>query len=204
MGSESPCTLERDRRTAPGTALLESDHLLFRAGDERVKVMLADVTRADAREDALLIETSSATLTLRLPAGTAGKWLAKIRNPRNLLDKLGVKEGMKVVVLSVRDPDFLSQLEGRIGAFSTRTTRHADLVFFGVETLKGLDRLGALRDTLVPNGAIWVVRRKGKEASLRDIDVFAAARRAGLVDNKVAAFSITHTAERLVILRSDR
>ena len=61
-----------------------------------------------------------------------------------------------------------------------------------------------LKATLVPNGAIWVVHRKGKEATLRDIDVFAAGKAAGLVDNKVASFSATHTAERLVIPRSAR
>ena len=50
-----------------------------------------------------------------------------------------------------------------------------------------------------PNGAIWVVSRKGKAATLRDVDVIAAARASGLVDNKVASFSATHTALRLVI-----
>ena len=50
-----------------------------------------------------------------------------------------------------------------------------------------------------PNGAIWVVSRKGKAATLRDVDVIDAARNARLVDNKVASFSPTHTALRLVI-----
>ena len=49
------------------------------------------------------------------------------------------------------------------------------------------------------NGAIWVVSRKGKAATLRDVEVIEAAREARLVDNKVASFSATHTALRLVI-----
>ena len=56
-----------------------------------------------------------------------------------------------------------------------------------------------LRERLVPNGAIWVVSRKGRSATLRDVDVIAAARASGLIDNKVASFSPTHTALRLVI-----
>jgi hypothetical protein len=44
-----------------------------------------------------------------------------------------------------------------------------------------------------------VVSRKGKAATLRDIDVIDAAKSVGLVDNKVASFSPTHTALRLVI-----
>ena len=35
------------------------------------------------------------------------------------------------------------------------------------------------------NGAIWVVSRKGKAATLRDVDVIEAAKDARLVDNKV-------------------
>ena len=39
--------------------------------------------------------------------------------------------------------------------------------------------LEALKASLVSNGAIWIVHRKGKDATLRDVEVFAAGRRAG-------------------------
>jgi hypothetical protein len=48
------------------------------------------------------------------------------------------------------------------------------------------------------NGAIWVVHPKGKGA-LKDTEIFAAAKTLGLVSTKVARFSETHTAEKLVI-----
>ena len=48
-------------------------------------------------------------------------------------------------------------------------------------------------------GAVTIVSRKGKAATLRYADLLDAAKAAGLVDNKVAAFSATHTALRLVI-----
>ncbi len=204
MGAESACTIEHDGRTVKGRALFESDHLLFKSDAMRIKLLLSELTRSDARGDALHLERRGESHVWRLPPGVAAKWLEKIRNPRSLLDKLGVKEGMKVVVLSVKDDDFARQLSSRVGAIGTRVARDTDIVFYGVETLAGLDRLTALRESLVSNGAIWVVHRKGKEASLRDVDVFAAAKRAGLVDNKVAAFSITHTAERLVIPKAAR
>ena len=53
----------------------------------------------------------------------------------------------------------------------------------------------------MPNGAIWVVSRKGKAATIRDVDVIAAAKAAALVDNKVASFDDTRTSLRLVIPR---
>jgi len=43
------------------------------------------------------------------------------------------------------------------------------------------------------------VSLKGKAARLKDVDVIAAAKAAGLVDNKVVGFSDTHTSLRLVI-----
>ena len=55
-----------------------------------------------------------------------------------------------------------------------------------------------------PAGGIWVVSRKGRAATIRDVEVIAAARAAGLVDNKVVSFSDTHTSLRLVIPVADR
>ena len=53
-------------------------------------------------------------------------------------------------------------------------------------------------------GAIWVVSRKGRAATLRDVEVIGAAREAGLVDKKIVSFSPTHTALRLVVPRALR
>ena len=44
-----------------------------------------------------------------------------------------------------------------------------------------------------------MVSPKGKGALVKDTDVMAAAREAGLVDTKVVSFSDTHTALKLVI-----
>jgi len=43
-----------------------------------------------------------------------------------------------------------------------------------------------------------VVSRKGAQASVKDLDVFATVRPLGLVDTKVCSFSDTHTALRFV------
>lgn len=72
-------------------------------------------------------------------------------------------------------------------------------MLLSADTINALKPLRALSTRIRPNGAIWVVSRKGKAATLRDMDVIEAARGAGLVDNKVAAFSSTRTSLRLVI-----
>jgi len=117
-----------------------------------------------------------------------------------LLDKLGVKPGARVAIIDVPDTDFRSLLSER----TTNVTDgwpepETDLVFLGADSIDELIRIGPLQDMLVANGAIWVVSRKGKAATLRDYDAIEAARAVGLVDNKVVSFSATHTALRLVI-----
>ena len=48
-------------------------------------------------------------------------------------------------------------------------------------------RSPTLASRIRPNGAIWVVSRKGKAATLRYDEILDAAKAAGLIDNKVAA-----------------
>lgn len=204
MGLETNCTLERDRKKIAGKAMLETDYIAFRGKTLSTTLLMSEVSHVDVQGNALVLEFETGPVRLHFAEGMAAKWLARIRNPRSLLDKLGVKEEMSVVVLGVSDADFLGQLERRVGTYFTKPAPRADVIVMSAESAADLGRLESLRKTLVPNGAIWVVHRKGKEATLRDVEVFAAGRRAGLVDNKVCAFSATHTAERLVIPRSER
>ena len=120
-----------------------------------------------------------------------------------LLDKLGVRPGARVSVLGLRDDVFRGLLERRADVAS-RPRRDSDLVFLAADSALELARLRALEPTIKRDGAIWVVSRKGRTATIRDVDVIDAAKRAGLVDNKVASFSATHTALRLVVPRSRR
>jgi hypothetical protein len=117
-----------------------------------------------------------------------------------LLDKLGVKPGSRVAILGVDDADFRSLLADRTTDITHGQPKPGtDLVFLAADSLDQLLRIGHLQRSLKPNGAIWVVSRKGKAATLRDVDVIDAAKSVGLVDNKVVSFSATHTALRLVI-----
>jgi len=100
-----------------------------------------------------------------------------------IIDKLGVAPGARVAVLGVADPDFRAALEA-----------HTQDITDGAP-LPGTDLIFLAADS---------VSRKGKAATIRDVDVIGAAKAAGLVDNKVVAFSPTHTALRLVIPRARR
>jgi hypothetical protein len=124
---------------------------------------------------------------------------------RPLLDKLGVKPDSRVALLG-GFPDWFNVLVmQRASEISERAPSHpVDLVFLMADSLDELAPLKQLRESIVQDGAIWVVSRKGKGATLRDMDVISAAFDAGLVDNKVVSFSETHTSLRLVIRLRDR
>jgi hypothetical protein len=202
VGLEATCVVRLGRRRLNGKALLETDHLLLRLPDERVKIAFGDIERLEAKDGRLAITHRRGNVTLYLGAAAA-KWIDKIKNPRSLMDKLGVKEGMNVSVDGVDDAAFLVELAARTHV-ATRPAGAVDIVFFGTENPSSLVRLASFKRMLASDGAIWVVHRKGRDATLKDTDVFAAAKQAGLVDNKVVAFSATHTAERLVIPLKDR
>lgn len=122
-----------------------------------------------------------------------------------LLDKLGVRPGSRVVLVRITDPDIRDLLATRTADVSEAAAlEDIDVVLLGAEITAELMDLAVWRSLLRPNGAIWVVSRKGRSATLRDVEVMASAKSAGLVDNKVASFSATHTALRLVIRVADR
>ena len=124
---------------------------------------------------------------------------------RPLLDKLGVKPGAKVAIVNLDDDSFVALLRTRTqDIVKGKPSSPSDLVFIGAETPEDLRRIEALKDWIEPNGAIWVVRTKGGRGSLRDTDVIAAGLAAGLVDNKIASFSETQGAMRMVFRVRDR
>jgi hypothetical protein len=198
MGNEAICTVRYDGQASEGKALLETNEIVFRGGDFRLKIPLKEIASLSAEGGALSVGYNGSVAVFEL-GREAEKWATKILNPRGLMDKLGVKAGMRVCVLGVQDESFEVQLDARDVTRVEREERDLDIVFYEADMVDDLVRLPALRGAIKPAGAIWVVSPKGKGARVRDVDVMAAARDAGLVDNKVASFSDTHTALKLVI-----
>jgi len=123
---------------------------------------------------------------------------------RSLLDKLGVKPAHRVYVRNVGD-DFRKLLADALDAEpSTRLSGDYDLIFVQIDVPKDFDRVTTLAGHLTPSGGLWLFHPKGKGASPNDGEVRAAGLAAGLVDNKICAYSATHTATRYVIPRARR
>lgn len=196
MGNVRTVRLTTGGRTYEGEALLETSELIFR-GERRVVIPFAEVRSLDARDGRLTI---NGEVVLEL-GPDAAKWAEKIRNPKSVIQKLGVKPGQQVALVHLDDDAFARDLEAA-GARVARG-KNRDAIFYGANTRADLDRLAALKQSLAPNGALWIVRPKGVK-SITEADVMAAGKAAGLVDVKVVKFSETHTAEKFVIPVAER
>lgn len=202
MGAEAVCTVTFGRKRASGKALLETNEIIFRGDEFRLKIPLASITALDAKAGKLAVTYPDGKATFDL-GPDAEKWAAKIRNPKSRIDKLGVKPGERVVVLHVEDDDLVAELRALGASVSTRAGKDADAIFFGAETLAGLAGMRRLVDQIKRDGCVWTVTPKGK-GGIRDVDVMGIAKAAGLVALKVVAFSETHSANKFVIPKAAR
>ena len=201
MGAEALCSATFNTQTSTGKALLETNEIIFR-GDFRLKIELKSITALDAKGGKLKV-TWAVGIAPNDLGGKAETWARKIRHPKGLLDKLGIKPGQRIVVLHVKDDRFVSQLRELGASVSTRTVKDADAIFLGAESLAGLAGMRQLVASMKRDGAIWTVTPKGKNG-IKDIDIMGIARAAGLVALKVVSFSETHSANKFVIPKGQR
>lgn len=226
MGQEAQCSVRFGDQVLEGRALLETDELVFRGEDGlRLKVPFKEMRSVEARDGELRVEFSDGPAVFQL-GPRAEKWAQKIQNPKSLLDKLGVKAGMRVLVLGAGDEGFLADLRsrtdevvlgeasssarptsasGRAGRRVVAGTTNAgyDAVFVSVEGPGDLGGLTNLKRAIKADGAVWAVFRKGRK-DFNENDVLRGGLDAGLVDVKVVRFSETHTASKFVIRKSER
>lgn len=185
------------RQSFAGTAHLETSELSFR-GETRLRIPLASVSAVEARDGALHVTHAEGVAVFGL-GDSAVKWAERIRSPRSLADKLGVKPGMQVAVLGMTDETILADLVGRGASIvAGKVPAGTALVLWRVTKAKQLDKLPAIVKQLARSGAIWAIHPRG-DASVADTVIFAAAKAAGLTYTKVVRFSDTDTAEKLVI-----
>jgi hypothetical protein len=198
MGAEAICTARFRGAVVTGKARLETDVLQFRGGEVRLSIPFKSMSKIAARGGTLSITGPEGAVSFEL--GTAApKWAAKIQHPASRLDKLGAKPDWRASALGIGDQDFLKELERAVAQLSVgRMLKSSDAIFFGATREADLARLEALTRSLKPNGALWVVRPKGRP-EISERAVMAAGKAAGLVDVKVVSFSPTHTAEKFVI-----
>jgi hypothetical protein len=203
VGAEALVTLRYNGKTFAGKARLETAELLFRSSDLRLTIPFADMSSVTARGGKLTIRFQDRSASLDLGAA-AEKRAKKIRHPPSRLEKLGAKPAWRVSAIGVADEVFLKELERIVERLSIgRVLKGSDAIFFGVSKEAELAGLEKLKASLQPDGALWIIRPKGRP-EISERATMAAGKAAGLVDVKVVSFSTTHTAEKFVIPISAR
>jgi hypothetical protein len=197
VGKDAQVTAQFADGGDEGRLQYEPPKLLFRGRERRVfQGEALKGVRAEGG-DLVLADGSRFALGER----QAASWADAIANPKGRLDKLGVKTGMRIAVLGVADEAFDGELVAR-GCAPIHDLADLDLLFYAADSVHELSRLDELVPALADKGALWVLSRKGKAATLKDVEVMAAAKACGLVDNKVVGFSDTLTALRFTRRKS--
>ena len=195
MGDQVRCTVSFDNAESAGTAHLETETLVFR-GAFRLSIPFGDITAVRADGGQLSVAFAGGTAVFQL-GPKAQRWASAIAQPKSVIDKLGIKPGMRVGLVDVDDAGFRERLAGLVEVVGGRAMG-CDLIFLGAPSPASLRRLETLQRHLKPNGAIWVLRPK-KSPDISEMEVLDAGRAAALVDTKVVAFSPILTAHKFVI-----
>src|SRR5689334_10708576 len=197
MGKDAEVAAQFPDGPDRGRLQYEPPKLLFRGAQRRV--FSGEALKGVRAEGADLVLADGSRFALG--EKPAASWAEAIANPKGRMDKIGVKPGMRVAILNVADADLAAELAAR-GAAPVNDLAGLDLLFYAADSAEDLARVGDLVPALAERGALWIVSRKGKAAAVKDVEVMAAAKTVGLVDNKVVGFSETLTALRFVRRRA--
>jgi len=202
MGNEAACTLRYADKAISGKALLETSEIIFR-GDSPLKIPFSAITSVQSQDGELHVRTKDGLAIFEL-GPRAAKWREKIANPKSLLEKLGVKPGGHVSLIGKFSADFLATLKKHPAIITqNRPAKDSPWIFVAADAAQDLRRIHSLAKSMSGPTALWIVYPKGQK-SITESDVRSAGVKAGLVDIKVASFSSTHTALKLVIPKSNR
>jgi len=194
MGNEARCVARIDGQKFEGKALLETGELIFRGAECRVKITFGEIKGVTATDGELRIRTKDREFAFAV--GTAAeKWREKILHPRTRMEKLGVKAGLRVVVIGDVEKEFAKELK-RSKAEVVEDS--AEVVFLFVEGNGDSGNIAEAAKKIKGAAGLWVVYPKGRKEIIES-DVLGAGRKAALKDVKVVRFSATHTALKFVI-----
>ena len=192
MGNEVKglCTVGNEDHSC--TMQLETSEIILR-GALRARLPFGELKSLRAVDDILTFTHARSTYRLHL-GNQAAKWLQKITHPKSVIEKLGVKAGMKVSLVGLNEEELSDAPEIELVAASAK---NCDWIALRLKKAGDLAKIAQQAKRLAPKGQLWTIRLRGNEETGEAI-VRQAGLDAGLVDVKVVRFSETETAEKFV------
>jgi len=122
---------------------------------------------------------------------------------RDLLDKLGVKDGMRILLAGLVPQDFRARLAERpaVELLDKPDEDPVNLVLFApADGSRVKADLADHRSRITADGAIWVLTpKRGQPGYLRQEALIPQGKAVGLVDNKICSVDETTSGMRFVI-----
>jgi hypothetical protein len=203
MGVEVTTKVTIGSKRTEAKVLLETAEVIIR-GRERLRIPFSQIKSLAVNSGTLSFFFNGQAVSIFLGEKSA-KWFEKIKNPKSVIDKLGVQSGSRVSIINVGDKKFLTDIKGKTDDISIGSpATDSDFIFYEANSPVEVAHLAYLKKYLKPSGGIWVVSRKGKNATMKDVEVMSIGKKCGLVDVTVVGFSETHTALKFVIPISRR
>jgi hypothetical protein len=197
VGNELKGAVRTGKERHEGKILLETDELIFRGADYRLKLAFHEMRDVKAVNGELRVGTKDAVLTFEV--GTAAeKWREKILHPKTLMEKLGMKAGMLVCVVGEFEADFMKELKSSEVVIQASNPADTQNTFLAIGGKNSLAAIAKCAKKIKGAEALWVVYPKGKK-EITESDVISAGRGSGLKDVKVVGFSKTRTALKFVL-----
>jgi hypothetical protein len=198
VGREARYRVRAGGREAEAKVLLETDELIVR-GDLKLRVPYAAVRSVEVRGGTLVVHVPDGPVEVDVGEADAERWASRIRNPPTLRQRLGIADDATVALLGSPDEALRDALAGAASAGPGQ----ADAVFASIDDRDGLEQVPQLAGALRRDASLWIVYPKGRQ-EVREADVLAAGRAAGLKDTRVARVSATRTGLRFVVPLVDR
>ena len=198
MGNEVKGAVRAGKERHEGKVLLETNEIIFRGPDYRLKIAFGEIRGVDAANGELRVQNKDGVRIFEVgPA--AEKWREKILHPKTRAQKLGVKTGTLVRLVGEFDLDFVKELKvSKVKIVQANGSGVFENTFFAVDARNSLAALTKCARKIKGAEALWVVYPKGKK-EITENDVLSTGRKAGLKDIKVVGFSSTHTALKFVL-----
>jgi len=200
MGRERECEASFGDESGRVVAHIDADNIVLR-GDFSAKVPLASLKSLSVNGEQLLGSTERGALTLLLGEKEARAWLLRIKDPPSLSSKLGIEAGSPVHVAEDHPVPIAVLKEAGARLVSPED---AKLIFLVVESQAHLEALGRLAAARPPSAQIWVLRLRGKHASIKEAPIMECMRRHGMAPSKTAAWSDRYAADRYGTARKER
>jgi hypothetical protein len=198
MGREAVCFCSWGELSADCRVVLENDALLVREmlrGPLRREAPLAAMRDAVVDGERLLFRVNGEAVSLGLGAKAAESWRKKLTAaPVTLAAKLGLKAGMRAVVLGTVESEALVWALADI----VLEAKAPELIVICAERDAELERDLRRATAFGDAPAIWIVYRKGAKSELGEGAIRVRMRGMGWMDVKVAAVDSVYTALRFV------